>query len=104
MYAVVEIGGHQYRVSENDTLFVDHINDAEEEISFDNVLLFNDGEGNIEVGTPVVDGVSVDAKILDKKVKADKVMVFKKKRRKGYQVKRGHRQLKSQIQIEKINN
>jgi len=104
MYAVVEIGGHQYRVSEDDTLFVDHITDAEEEISFDNVLLFNDGEGNIKVGTPVVDGVTVDAKILDEKVKADKVMVFKKKRRKGYQVKRGHRQLKSQIQIEKINN
>lgn len=102
MYAVVEIGGHQYKVSEDDTLFVDKMADSEDNITLDDVLLFSDAEGNVTVGTPTVEGASIEASILDNEVKADKVIVFKKKRRKGYQVKRGHRQQLTQIKIDKI--
>lgn len=101
MYAVVEIGGHQYKVSEGDVLFVDKQKTQDQEITLDRVLLVND-EGNVTVGTPVVEGAAVEAKLLDE-VKADKVIVFKKKRRKGYRVKRGHRQQMSQIKIEEIS-
>ncbi|MDX1618641.1 MAG: 50S ribosomal protein L21, partial [Balneolaceae bacterium] len=99
MYAVVEIGGHQYKVSEGDVLFVDKQSDATgEELTFDRVLLINDGNGKVTIGQPVVEGAAVEAKLLDN-VKSDKVIVFKKKRRKGYRVKRGHRQPMSQIEI-----
>lgn len=101
MYAVVEIGGHQYRVSEGDVLFVDKQSDEADQLTFDRVLLTND-DGNIVVGKPVVEGASVEATLLDN-VKSDKVIVFKKKRRKGYRVKRGHRQPMSQIEINKIS-
>lgn len=102
MYAVVEIGGHQYRVSEGDVLFVDKQSDeTDQKLSFDRVMLIND-EGNVTVGQPAVDGASVEATLLDN-VKSDKVIVFKKKRRKGYQVKRGHRQPMSQIEINSIS-
>jgi len=103
MYAVVVIGGRQYRVSENDTLFVDRLSGEEGKVTFEDVLLYNDGTGTIKVGTPNVEGANVEATILDNEVKADKVIVFKKKRRKGYKVKRGHRQPLSQIKIETIN-
>lgn len=103
MYAVVEIGGHQYKVSQDDTLFVDRMADSEEKITLEDVLLHEDSDGNITVGTPTIEGASIEASILDNQVKADKVIVFKKKRRKGYQVKRGHRQPLTQIKIEKIN-
>lgn len=102
MYAVVEIGGHQYKVSENDTLFVDRMADADEKVTFERVLLLNDGKGSVTVGKPVVEGATVEAKVLDNEVKADKVIVFKKKRRKGYRKKRGFRHSLTQIQIEKI--
>jgi large subunit ribosomal protein L21 len=102
MYAVVEIGGHQYKVSENDRIFVNRLNTDDEKVSFDRVLLLKDDKDNVKVGQPVVDGVTVDAKIVDH-LKGDKVIVFKKKRRKGYKVKRGHRQLLTQLQIEKIS-
>lgn len=102
MYAVVKIGGHQYRVSEGDVLFVDKQSDeTDQELTFDRVLLTND-EGNVTIGKPVVEGATVEATLLDN-VKADKVIVFKKKRRKGYQVKRGHRQPMSQIEINNIS-
>lgn len=102
MYAVVEIGGHQYRVSEGDVLFVDKQNeDTGTDLTFDRVLLIND-DGTVTVGQPVVNGASVEAKLLDN-VKADKVIVFKKKRRKGYKVKNGHRQPMSQIEISSIS-
>lgn len=101
MYAVVEIGGHQYKVAENDVLFVDKQNTEEDKLTFDRVLLFKDDDGKVTVGKPVIDGATVEAELMDQ-VKADKVMVFKKKRRKGYRVKRGHRQPMSQIRIEKI--
>lgn len=103
MYAVVEIGGHQYRVAENDILFINRRpEEVDSELTIDRVLLVNDGKGNISVGQPVVDGASVTAKVVDH-TKDDKVIVFKKKRRKGYRVKRGHRQTLTQLQIEKIN-
>ncbi len=103
MYAVVEIGGHQYRVSEGDVLFVDKQSDeVEQKLTFDRVLLTNDGDGNVKIGQPVVEGVTIEATLLDN-VKSDKVIVFKKKRRKGYQVKRGPRQPMSQIEINKIS-
>ncbi|MDZ7660705.1 50S ribosomal protein L21 [Fodinibius sp.] len=102
MYAVVKIGGHQYRVSEGDVLFVDKQSDeADQKLTFDEVLLTND-DGNVTVGQPVVEGAAVEATLLDN-VKSDKVIVFKKKRRKGYQVKRGHRQPMSQIEINSIS-
>ncbi len=102
MYAVVEIGGHQYRVSEGDVLFVDKQSDeVDQELTFDRVFLTND-DGDVRVGKPVVEGVTVEATLLEN-VKSDKVIVFKKKRRKGYQVKRGHRQPMSQIEINKIS-
>lgn len=102
MYAIVEIGGHQYKVAENDVLFVDKQNAEDDKLTFDKVLLIKDENGNINVGTPVVEGAEVSATILDT-VKADKVLVFKKKRRKGYQKLNGHRQVMSQIQIEGIS-
>lgn len=101
MYAIVQIGGHQYKVSENDVLFVDKQNTGGDTLTFDQVLLLKDDKGGVKIGTPVVEGASVTAKLLDT-VKADKVLVFKKKRRKGYQKLNGHRQLMSQIQIESI--
>lgn len=102
MYAVVEIGGHQYRVSEGDVLFVDKQSDeVDQELTFDRVFLTND-DGNVTIGKPVVEGATVEATLLDN-VKSDKVIVFKKKRRKGYRVKRGHRQPMSQIEINKIS-
>ncbi|MCW9705883.1 50S ribosomal protein L21 [Fodinibius salsisoli] len=102
MYAVVEIGGHQYRVSEGDVLFVDKQSDeVDQELTFDRVMLVND-DGNVTVGKPAVEGAAVTATLLDN-VKSDKVIVFKKKRRKGYKVKRGHRQPMSQIEINSIS-
>lgn len=101
MYAIVEIGGHQYKVAENDVLFVDKQTAEDEKLTFDKVLLVKDDNGNVNVGTPVVEGAEISAKLLDT-VKADKVLVFKKKRRKGYQKLNGHRQVMSQIQIESI--
>ena len=103
MYAVVEIGGHQYRVSEGDVLFVDkQNNETGSQITFDRVLLINDGKGAVTVGKPVVEGATVEAKLIDN-VKADKVIIFKKKRRKGYKLKKGHRQPMSQIEINSIS-
>ncbi len=104
MYAVVKIGGHQYRVSEGDVLFVDKQNEEPgKKLTFDQVMLINDGNGGVTVGKPTVEGASVEAELLDN-VKADKVIVFKKKRRKGYQVKNGHRQPMSQIEIGSISS
>ena len=100
MYAIVEIGGHQYKVAENDTLFVDKQNVEGNKLSFDQVLLVKEDNG-VKIGTPVVEGAEITATLLDT-VKADKVLVFKKKRRKGYQKLNGHRQVMSQIQIDSI--
>ena len=97
MFAIVEIAGLQYKVEQNQKLFVNRLKgDKGTKVSFDKVLLTVNG--SITVGAPAVSGIVVDAEILDH-VKADKVIIFKKKRRKGYEVKNGHRQSLTQIQI-----
>ena len=102
MYAVVEIQGSQFKVEKNQKLFVNRI-DAKEgsKVSFDNVLLIDDGK-KVQVGKPNVSGTSVEAKVVAHK-KDDKVIVFKKKRRKGYKVKNGHRQAITEIIIQNIS-
>lgn len=103
MYAVVKIGGRQYRVSEGDVLFVDRQHDEPgDSLTFDEVLMTNNTKGEINIGTPFIEGTTVKAELLDQ-VKADKVIVFKKKRRKGYKKKTGHRQPLSQIRIDSIS-
>lgn len=100
MLAIVEIAGLQYKVEQNQKLFVNRLKGEKgDKVSFDKVLLTIDGA--ITVGAPAVEGISVQAEILDH-VQADKVIVFKKKRRKGYKVKNGHRQQLTQIQIVSI--
>lgn len=102
MYAIVEIAGKQYKVSKDDTLYIPlQQAEAKAKLSFDNVLLVADGE-KVTVGKPTVDGASVEATVLDH-VKADKVLVFKKKRRKRYKVKKGHRQPYTQVKVTAVN-
>ena len=97
MFAIVEIAGLQYKVEQDQKLFVNRLKgDKGAKVSFDKVLLTVNGTTTI--GAPAVSGITVDAEILDH-VKADKVIVFKKKRRKGYEKKNGHRQSLTQIQI-----
>ena len=102
MYAVVEIQGSQFKVEKDQKLFVNRI-DAKEgsKVSFDNVLLVDDGK-KVHVGKPTLSGKSVEAKVIAHK-KDDKVIVFKKKRRKGYKVKNGHRQAITEIIIQGIS-
>jgi len=100
MYAIVEIAGQQFKVAKDQKVFVHRLQDKEgSKVTFDNVLLVDDGK--VTIGAPAIDGAAVTAKIL-KHLKGDKVIVFKKKRRKGYKVKNGHRQFLSEIQIESI--
>ena len=103
MYAVVEIQGSQFKVTKDQKLFVNRI-DAKEgsKVSFDKVLLVDDGK-NVQVGKPNLSGTAVEAKIITH-LKDDKVIVFKKKRRKGYKVKNGHRQSITEIVIQGIND
>ena len=102
MYAVVEIQGSQFKVEKDQKLFVNRI-DAKEgsKVFFDNVLLTDDGN-KVQVGKPNISGTLVEAKIIAHK-KDDKVIVFKKKRRKGYKVKNGHRQPITEIIIQNIS-
>lgn len=101
MYAIVEIAGQQFKVEKDRKLYVHRLKDDEgSSLSFDKILLV-DNDGQVKVGTPVVEGAQVKAKIL-RHLKDDKVIVFKKKRRKGYKVKNGHRQYLTQIAIEEI--
>ena len=102
MYAIVKIGGHQYKVAEDQTLFVNRLPEAEGKVTFEDVLLVKDGKGKVNIGQPTVKDAKVEASIVDH-LKSDKVIVFKKKRRKGYRVKNGHRQPITQIKIDKIS-
>ena len=103
MYAIVDISDKQFKVRSGETLYVPHQREAEADdtLTFDRVLLVSDGDGDVTVGTPTVAGASVTARVLDQ-VKGDKVIVFKKKRRKRFRVKKGHRQQYTQIQIEDL--
>ena len=101
MYAVVEIAGQQFKVEKDQKVYVNRLEGKEgSKVSFDNILML-DNSGKTTIGTPMVQGASVEAKIV-KHLKDDKVIVFKKKRRKGYKKKNGHRQYLSEIQIESI--
>ncbi len=101
MYAVVEIAGQQYKVTPATKYIVPRINaEAGTKVSFDNVLLVSD-EKTVTVGTPAIIGRKVEATVLGH-LKDDKVIVFKKKKRKGYRVKRGHRQQFTEIEVTSI--
>lgn len=98
MYAIVEIAGHQYKVQKDQKVFVNRLEgEVGSEMSFDRVLLIDDN-GKIQVGAPVIDGAAVTAEVVSH-LKGDKVLVFKKKRRKGYQKMNGHRQYITQLTI-----
>ena len=100
MYAIVEIAGQQFKVAKDQKVFVHRLQGEEgSNVSFDNVLLLDDGK--VTIGAPAIEGAAVTAKILSH-LKGDKVIVFKKKRRKGYRKKNGHRQSLTEIQIESI--
>jgi len=101
MYAIVEIAGQQFKVAKDQKLFVHRLADKEgAKVSFDQVYLLDDGQ-KVTVGAPAINGASVEAKVISH-LKGDKVIVFKKKRRKGYRVKNGHRQALTELVIEKI--
>ena len=101
MYAIVEIAGQQFKVVQDQKLYVHRLADKEgAKVSFDQVYLLDDGK-KVTLGAPAITGASVEAKVVSH-LKGDKVIVFKKKRRKGYRVKNGHRQALSELVIEKI--
>jgi len=101
MYVIVEIAGQQFKVEKGQELFVHRLDGNEgDKVEFDRVLL-KDEKGKVTLGTPTVDKAKVSATI-NEHLKADKVIVFKKKRRKGYKVKNGHRQYMTKITIDEI--
>ena len=101
MKAVIVTGGKQYTVSEGDVLFIEKLNvEAEEAVKFETVLAVLDGE-NTKIGAPVVEGASVEAKVV-KNGKAKKIVVFKYKAKKGEKKKQGHRQPYTKVEITKI--
>ncbi len=101
MYAIVEIAGLQYKVEKDQRLYVNRLNVAEgKKVKFDRVLLIEE-KGDVKVGAPVIDGAVVEATV-NGEVKGDKILVFKNKRRKGYQKMNGHRQMFTSITINKI--
>lgn len=103
MYAIVEINGQQFKAEEGKKLFVHHIKDAAngQTIEFDKVLLI-DNNGDIKVGAPTVEGAKVVCEVLSPLVKGEKVLVFHKKRRKGYRKLNGHRQQFSEVTIKQV--
>lgn len=101
MYAIVEIAGQQFKVSKDQKIFVHHLDGTEgSKVEFEKVMLVDNG-GKVTVGVPTISGAKVSATILSH-LKGDKVLVFKKKRRKGYQKMNGHRQHFTQIQINDV--
>ncbi|MEM6298152.1 MAG: 50S ribosomal protein L21 [Bacteroidota bacterium] len=101
MYAIVEIAGQQFKVEKNHFVYTHRLpQDEGDSVEFDRVLLV-DNEGAVAVGTPTVSGAVVKGKVLEH-LKGDKTIVFKKKRRKGYKVKNGHRQSLTKVMIEEI--
>jgi len=101
MYAIVEIAGLQYKVEKDQRLYVNRLNvEAGKKVKFDRVLLIEE-KGDVKVGAPVIDGAVIEATV-NSEVKGDKVLIFKKKRRKGYQKMNGHRQIFTSITINKI--
>ena len=102
MYAVIKTGGKQYRVQQGDVIFVEKIDaQADEAVTFEEVLLVNDGEAT-KIGTPVVEGAKVEGKVLSQ-VKAAKIVVYKYKAKKNERKKQGHRQPYTKVEITAIN-
>ena len=102
MYAIVEIAGQQFKIEKDQQIFVNRLQEKEgSKVDFDKILLL-DNSGKINVGAPVIKGAKVTAKVL-KHLKGDKIIVFKKKRRKGYKVKNGHRQYLTKLEILSID-
>lgn len=102
MHAIIETGGKQYKVAEGDVVFIEKLNqEAGDEIKFDKVLAILD-ESGAKIGTPVVEGASVDASVV-KNGKGKKIVVFKYKPKKGYRLRKGHRQPYTKVEIKKIN-
>ena len=103
MYAIVEIAGQQFKVAKDQKVYVHRLQGEEgSSVSFDKVYLLDDGT-QVTIGAPAITGASVEAKVV-KHLKGDKVIVFKKKRRKGYRVKNGHRQSLTEILIQSISS
>ena len=101
MYAIVEIAGQQFKVEEGKKIFVHRLEEENgNKVEFDQVLLIED-KGKITIGEPVIKDALVEGKVLDQ-LRGDKVIVFKKKRKKGYRVKNGHRQYFTQVEIVSI--
>jgi large subunit ribosomal protein L21 len=101
MYAIVEIAGQQFKVQKDQKIFVHRLDaEAGQKIEFDKVLLVDNG-GKITLGAPAIEGAKITAQVNDH-VKGDKVIVFRKKRRKGYRKKNGHRQAFTSITISDI--
>ena len=101
MYAIVEMAGQQFKVAKDQKVYVHRLQTEEgKKVTFNKVLLLDDN-GNVTVGAPVIEGAAVEAKVV-KHLKGDKVIVFKKKRRKGYRKKNGHRQYLTEIVVESI--
>ena len=102
MYAIIETGGKQFKVSEGDVVFIEKLDVNENDaIKFDRVLVCGD-EGEVKIGTPYVDGASVEAKVV-KNGKGRKIMIFKYNAKKNYRKRQGHRQPYTKVQIEKIH-
>lgn len=103
MYAIVEINGQQFKVEEGKKLFVNHIQNAEsgQAVEFEKVLLV-DNDGQVTVGAPTVEGAKVVCEVIDPLVKGDKVLVFHKKRRKGYRKLNGYRHQYTQVTIKNV--
>lgn len=102
MYAIVEIAGQQFKVVKDQTLFVHRLQDEEgSTVTFDKVLLTDDN-GKVTLGAPAIKGASITAKV-EEHLKGDKVIVFKKKRRKGYKLKKGHRQYLTKLTVTAIS-
>lgn len=103
MYAIVDIAGKQFKVTKDQKIFAPKLAGSEgDSVEFDQVLLVDD-EGKVKVGSPTVKGAKVSGKIVEH-LKGDKVIVFKKKRRKGYKKRNGHRQQFTKLVIEDIKN
>ena len=103
MYAIVEINGQQFKVEEGKKLFINRLKDAEagKTVEFDKVLLV-DNNGTVTVGAPTVSGAKVVVEVVNPLVKGDKVIVFKKKRRKDYRKKNGHRSQFTEVEIKQV--
>ena len=100
MYAIIATGGKQYRVSEGDVIYIEKIDaQVDSTVSFDVLLVGN--EGDVKVGTPVVEGVKVEGKVVGQ-VRGEKIVVFKYKSKKNYRRKQGHRQPYTKVEITKI--